>query len=329
MQTRITQMLGIKHPILQGAMAWVSLPPLVAAVSNAGGLGTLCGSIFSPDELRQQIAQIRALTDRPFAVNLMANAVCLDELMDIIVEERVAAVTYGVGNPERIIRRAKAGGVRCIPVVGSVKQAVRAERDGADAIVVGGMEGGGHVGHLSTMAMLPQVIDRVRVPVLAAGGIGDGRGLAAALTMGAEGVQMGSRFIVTQESPVPANIKQCIIAANTEDTVITGNITGIRCRVLKNRMAERFLEMEATNASKQEMMAFGYGKMHRAFVEGDEEEGSIMVGQVCGLIDDVPTCAELMDRMVEEAHQALYSTLVRVNGHRPLADLIGAQRLQV
>lgn len=326
MQTSVTRLLGIKYPILQGAMAWVSLPPLVAAVSNAGGLGTLCGSIFTPDQLKEQIARIKELTDRPFAVNLMANAVHLDGLMDVIVAEKATAVTYGVGNPEKIIRRAKEAGILCIPVVGAVKQATRAERDGADAIVVAGMEGGGHVGYLSTMPMLPLVLDRVKVPVLAAGGISDGRGLAAALTMGAEGIQMGSRFIVTRESPVPLSIKQRIIASSIEDTVITGNITGIRCRVLKNRMAERFLAMEA---SKPEMMAFGYGKMHRAFVEGDADEGSVMVGEVCGLIDDIPTCAELLERMVREAYQAICNTLVRVNRHEPLPELLSASPRQV
>jgi enoyl-[acyl-carrier protein] reductase II len=325
LQTRATRLLGIKYPIFQGAMAWVSLPPLVAAVSNAGGLGTLCGSIFDPDGLLQQIRQIKAQTERPFAVNLMANAVHLDALMDVIVDQGIVAVTYGVGNPHKIIQRAKAAGILCIPVVGSVQQAVRAERDGADAIVVAGMEGGGHVGHVSTMAMLPQVVDRVKAPVLAAGGIADGRGLAAVLTIGAEGVQMGSRFIVTKESPVPLGIKQRIIRSHTEDTVITGNITGIRCRVLRNRMAEKFLEMEATKESKEAMMAFGYGKMHRAFVEGDDEEGSVMVGEACGLIDDIPTCAELMQRMVDDAHNAMRAALARTNGYRPLPrEMVGA-----
>lgn len=305
MKTRITELLGIKYPIFQGAMAWVSYPELVAAVSNAGGLGILAGGMYEPPELREAIREVKNLTDKPFGVNLLAGSPIINENVDVIIEEQPAAVTYGIGNPEAIMKRIKPTEIKAIPVIPSVKHALRAEADGADAMVISGMEGGGHVGYIGTLPLVPQAARAVSIPILAAGGIADSYGLAAALALGAEGVQMGSRFVVCQESPVPMSIKEKINGSKIEDTVITGNITGLRCRVLKNRLSEEFLKLEQIKASKEVMGAFGAGKMRQAFVYGDENDGSIMVGQVCGMMNNIPTCKELMDTMVSEAEKHL------------------------
>jgi enoyl-[acyl-carrier protein] reductase II len=298
-------MLGIKYPIFQGAMAWVSFPELVAAVSNAGGLGILAGTMYEPKELREAIREVKGLTDKPFGVNLLAGSPVIEENMEVIMEEKPAAVTYGIGNPQAIIKRVKETEIKAIPVIPSVRHALRAEKDGADAMVISGIEGGGHVGYIGTLPLVPQAADAVKVPILAAGGIADGRGLAAALTLGAEGVQMGSRFVVSRESPVPLSVKQKVMSSNVEDTVITGNITGLRCRVLKNKLAEEFLKLEQLKASREVMAAFGTGKMRQAFVQGDEVDGSIMIGQVCGMIREVPTCKEIIEEMVSEAREHL------------------------
>ncbi len=305
MKTRITEMLKIEYPIFQGAMAWVSYPQLVAAVSNAGGLGILAGGMYEPLEMREAIREVKSLTDKPFGVNLLAGSPVIEQNMDVIMEEKPAAVTYGIGNPEAIIKRVKETEIKAIPVIPSVRHALRAEKNGADAMIIEGMEGGGHVGYIGTLPLVPQVAEAVKVPILAAGGISDGRGLAAALALGAEGVQMGSRFVVCQESPVPMGIKKRVIEANIEDTIITGNITGLRCRVLKNRLAEEFLKLEEMNASKEAMAAFGAGKMRQAFLYGDEVDGSIMIGQVCGKIKDIPSCREIVETMVREAEERL------------------------
>ncbi len=305
MKTRITELLGIKYPIIQGAMAWVSYPQLVAAVSNAGGLGILAGTMYEPVELRSAIEEIKSLTDKPFGVNLLAGSPIIEQNMDVIMEEKPVAVTYGIGNPGAIIKKVKQTDIKAIPVIPSVKHALRAENDGADAMVISGMEGGGHVGYIGTLPLVPQVADAVKIPILAAGGIADGRGLAASLALGAEGIQMGSRFVVCQESPVPLNIKEKVMESKIEETVITGNITGLRCRVLKNRLAEEFLKLEELNSSKEVMSAFGMGKMRQAFVYGDEVDGSIMIGQVCGLIKGIPTCKELMEGIVRDAEEYL------------------------
>ena len=269
METRITKMLGIEYPIFQGAMAHVSSTyHLPAAVSNGGGLGILAtGSQMEPGELRGQIRRLKENTTAPYGVNVVATNPHLQEILEIIAEEGAAVATYGIGNPEKIIKALKPVGIKCIPVIPSLKWAVRAEQDGADALIIEGMESGGHVGFIATLPLVPLVVDAVKVPVIAAGGIGDSRGFAASLALGADGIQMGSRFIVTKESRVPALTKQAITEAAGEDTVITGNITGLRCRVLRNRLAEEMLKLEGKGASR-EMARFGSGKMYSAFVEG-------------------------------------------------------------
>lgn len=305
MKTRITELFGIEYPIIQGAMAWVSFSPLVAAVSEAGGLGILGGTIFDPPTMRENIRKVKELTKKPFGVNILAKSPIVDDLLDVIIEEGVEVVTYGLGNPKHIIERLKPTGIKSMPVVPTVKAAVRAEEDGADAVVVSGMEGGGHVGSLTTFILIPQVRDRVKIPVVAAGGIGDGSGIASALLLGADGVQVGTRFICTKECPAHENSKRAIISADAEDTLVTGNITGLPVRALRNRMTETFAKMEEMKRPAWEMAFFGSGKMFKAFVEGDVEDGSVMAGQVCGMINDIPSVKELIERMVKEAEEAI------------------------
>lgn len=305
MKTRITELLGIKYPIIQGAMAWVSLPSLVAAVSNAGGLGILGASFMLPDELREGIREVKRLTQRPFAVNFMPENPLLEELLDIIIEEKVPIASYGKGNPKRIIERTKPHNIINLPTMGAVRHAIKAEQDGADAIIVQGTEGGGHTGFVASSILVPMVAERVKIPVVAAGGFGDGRGLVAALALGAEGISMGSRFLTTQECPIPLHAKEWIVRSSEEDTVVTDNLTGVRCRVLRNKFAEGLLEMKERNVSPWEMMQHARGRFRKAFLEGDLEEGSIACGQVAGLITDIPTCKGLIDRIVKEAEEII------------------------
>ena len=301
-------MLGIKYPIFQGAMAHVSSTfHLPAAVSNAGGLGILAtGSQMKPDELRNQIRLLKEHTNAPYGVNVVATHPHLEEILETIAVEGAFVATYGIGNPEKIIRALKPSGIKCIPVIPSLKWAVRAEQDGADALIIEGMESGGHVGYIATLPLVPQVVDAVNIPIVAAGGIADARGLVAALALGAEGIQMGSRFIVTKESRVPTLTKRAIVEASIEDTVITGNITGLRCRVLNNNLAKEMIKLEKKGAS-QEMARFGSGKMYSAFVEGDPVNGSVMLGQVCGMIREELSVRDLLEQTIHEATNIIRS----------------------
>jgi enoyl-[acyl-carrier protein] reductase II len=313
MKTRITELLGIKYPIIQGAMTWVSFPPLVAAVSNAGGLGILGAAFMAPEQLRENIRQIKDMTDKPFGVNFMPDNPIVDQLLDVILEERVPVASYGRGNPKQIIERVKPHEIIALPTLGSLKHALRAEQDGADAVIVQGTEGGGHTGHIATMVLTPLVASRVKIPVVAAGGIGNGRGLAAALALGAEGISMGSRFIVTKEAPVPEHVKRYLIDKSEEDTVVTDNLTGVRCRVIKNDFAKRIMDMAKSKVDPWEMMQYGVGRIRKAYVEGDLEWGSMAFSQACGLIDDIPSCQELLDCIVTEAEEIMKSMGKRVN----------------
>jgi enoyl-[acyl-carrier protein] reductase II len=313
MKTRITELLGIKYPIIQGAMTWVSFPPLVAAVSNAGGLGILGAAFMTPEQLRENIRQIKDMTDKSFGVNFMPDNPIVDQLLDVILEERVPVASYGRGNPKRIIERVKPYGIIALPTLGSLKHALRAEQDGADAVIVQGTEGGGHTGHIATMVLTPLVASRLKIPVVAAGGIGNGRGLAAALALGAEGISMGSRFIVTKEAPVPEHVKRYLVEKSEEDTVVTDNLTGVRCRVIKNDFAKRIMEMAKNKVDPWEMMQYGVGRIRKAYVDGDLEWGSMAFSQACGLIDDIPSCQELLDCIVSEAEEIMKSMGKRVN----------------
>lgn len=307
MKTDITEMLGIEHPIIQGAMSWVSFPPLVAAVSNAGGLGILGAAFMKPDELHRNIKKIKDKTDKPFGVNFMADNPLIDELLDVIVDEKVKVASYGKGNPQKVIERTKPHGIINLPTMGALRHAIRAEKDGADAVIIQGTEGGGHTGFIATSILVPLVVSKLKIPVVAAGGIANGRGLVAALALGAEGVSMGSRFIVTEEAPVPNHVKKHILERTEEDTIITDNFTGVRCRVIRNSFSDSLQELVRNNRDPWEIMKKGVGKIRKAYVEGDIDRGSLTFGQVCGLIQEIPTCQELIDDIVQEAEEVMKS----------------------
>jgi len=307
MKTRITEMLNIRYPIIQGGMVHVAEPPLSAAVSNAGGLGILTGSLWEPDELSKKIRETKKLTDEPFALNFTPTCEHLEENLDVCIQEKVSAVTYGRGRRTTDLVSGKLWphGILSIPVVATVKQACRVEEEGAHAVIVSGSEAGGHVSRVSTMAVLPLVTERVGIPVIAAGGFGDGRGLAAALALGAEAIQMGTRFICTKESVAHPATKDMILGASESDTIVTGEITGLRIRVLKNRLTEAFEDLEERRAPAGDFNRLGLGKLRMGLVDGDTDQGSVPAGQIAGLVDDLPSCEELLQRMVREAGEAL------------------------
>ena len=307
MRTKITEMMGIKYPVFQGGMAWGAEPSLAAAVSNAGGLGTVTGSYYAPETLAQKIQEAKKLTTRPFAVNFTPGCLNLEENLEVCIQEKVAAVTYGRGRhtTDLVITHLKSSGIRCFPVAGSVKHALRAQTEGADGVIVSGAEGGGHVGRINSLVLLALVARELRVPIIAAGGFADGRGVAAALALGAEAVQMGTRFMCTQESPANPKVKQMLLDATEEDTVVTGHVTGIRMRCLQNQLSKLYEDLADKKAAPSEFDRVGVGKLRAALVEGDTEWGSVPCGQVVGLINDLPTCQALMERIMAEAEQAL------------------------
>ncbi|MBU9739652.1 enoyl-[acyl-carrier-protein] reductase FabK [Diplocloster agilis] len=301
MKTRVTELLNIKYPIIQGGMAWVAEHSLAAAVSQAGGFG-LIGAANAPVEVvREEIRKARELTDQPFGVNIMLLSPHAKDIAQMVTEENVAAVTTGAGNPEPYIPMWKEAGIRVIPVVASVALAKRMEKHGADAVVAEGCESGGHIGQTTTMALVPQVADAVRIPVIAAGGIGDGRGMAAALMLGAEAVQMGTRFVVAEESIVHENYKQKIIKARDIDSEVTGLTTGHPVRSLRNQMTREYLRMEQEGASFEELEYMTLGSLRKAVMDGDVKGGTVMAGQIAGLVKKEQTCAEIIQEMLSEA----------------------------
>ena len=303
MKTEITELLGIEYPIIQGGMAWVAEHHLAAAVSNAGGLG-LIGAASAPAEwVREQVREAKKLTDKPFGVNIMLMSPYADEVAQVIVEEGVQVVTTGAGSPEKYMKMWKEAGVKVIPVVSSVALAKRMERYGADAVVAEGCESGGHVGETTTMALVPQVVDAVNIPVIAAGGIADGRGVAAAFMLGAKAVQIGTRFVVTEEAVVHENYKERIMKAKDIDTRVTGKSVGHPVRALRNEMTKKYLELENGGASGDELQLLTLGGLRKAVVEGDVKNGSVMAGQIAGLIKDKMTCKELVEKLVKEAEE--------------------------
>lgn len=305
MQTRITELLGIRYPILQGGMAWVAEYHLAAAVSEAGGLGII-GAANAPAEwVREQIRETKKRTDKPFGVNVMLMSPHAEEVAQVIAEEGVAVVTTGAGNPEKYMECWKAKGIKVIPVVASVALAKRMERCGADAVVAEGCESGGHVGESTTMTLVPQVADSVEIPVIAAGGIADGRGMAAALMLGAEGVQMGTRFVASTECQVHPNYKEKVLKARDIDTRVTGRTTGHPVRALRNEMTKRYLELEAAGAGPEELEELTLGGLRRAVVEGDIRHGSVMAGQIAGLLKDELPCREILETILAETEKVL------------------------
>ena len=301
MKTEITELLGIQYPIIQGGMAWVAEHHLAAAVSEAGGLG-LIGAANAPAEwVREQIRAAKNLTEQPFGVNIMLMSPYADEVAQVVAEEGVKVVTTGAGSPEKYMEQWKQSGIRVIPVVASVALAKRMERCGADAVVAEGCESGGHVGESTTMALVPQVVDAVQIPVIAAGGIADGRGIAAAFMLGAKAVQMGTRFIATQEAQVHESYKNQVLRAKDIDTRVTGRSTGHPVRALRNEMTKRYLELEQEGASFEELEQLTLGGLRRAVVEGDVRMGSMMAGQCAGLVREILPCSELVPQLMQEA----------------------------
>ena len=304
-KTALSELLGIEHPIVQGGMAWVSTAELVAAVSEAGGLGILAAGNASPNYVHDQIRQTIAMTSKPFGLNIPLFTPYLDEILDICIEERVAVVATGAGSPGTFIPQLKEAGLKVMPVVSSVALAKRLERMGADVLVAEGMESGGHIGDVGTLPLVPQLVDAVKVPVIAAGGIADGRGLAAALALGAAGVQMGTRFIATTECIAHQNYKEKIVKARDRSTMTTGYSLGHPVRAIRNPMARKFGEMENISCSEEEIIEFGTGKLRLAVEEGDLVNGSLMAGQSSGVVQDIVTVKEVIERMVAEAEQII------------------------
>ena len=308
MKTEITKLLDIEYPILQGGMAWVAEYHLAAGVSNAGGLGII-GAANAPAEwVREQIRAAKKLTDKPFGVNVMLMSPYAEDVARVIAEEGVKVVTTGAGNPEKYMELWKSAGVKVIPVVASVALAKRMQRCGADAVIAEGCESGGHVGESTTMALVPQVVDAVDIPVIAAGGIADGRGIAAAFMLGARGVQMGTHFITTDECQVHENYKAQILRAKDIDTRVTGRSTGHPVRTLRNEMTRVYLEKETEGASFEELEALTLGGLRRAVQEGDVKTGSVMAGQSAGLVKETCSCKELVQRLVKETETLLKGT---------------------
>lgn len=305
MQTEINNLLEIEYPIIQGGMAWVAEHHLAAAVSEAGGFGLIGAANAPADWVREQIRKTKELTDRPFGVNVMLMSPYADEVARVIAEEGVKAVTTGAGNPEKYMELWKERNIKVIPVVASVALAKRMERCGADAVVAEGCESGGHIGESTTMALVPQVVDAVDIPVIAAGGIGDGRGIAAAFMLGAKGVQMGTRFVVTKECQVHPAYKERIIRAKDIDTRVTGRSTGHPIRALRNDMTKAYLQKEQEGASTEELELLASGALRRAVQEGDIHNGSLMSGQIAGLIKEEVSCKQLIDTLVSQTKEAL------------------------
>jgi enoyl-[acyl-carrier protein] reductase II len=316
-KTRITELLGIKYPIIQGAMGWIASPKLVAAVSNAGGLGILAAVLWSPSNLKTNIRLTRELTDKPFGVNFTPDHPHVDEMIDVLIEEKIPVASYGLGNPKRLIERCKRAGILCLPTVGSIKHAIRAEQDGVDALVCQGTEGGGSTGYFALMCFIPQAIDRIKIPVVAAGGISDGRGLAAALVLGAEGIEMGTRFMVTQESPAHANVKQKILESEGEDAIAAISVHGLQARFIscQNISADEVRKRgDELKAGGRRLFNPLLGKMGRkVLMDGDFTEGNIPAGQGVGSIRDIPTCNELIERIVLEAETILHRTVDKLS----------------
>lgn len=306
MKTKVTELLQIEYPIIQGGMAWVAEHHLAAAVSEAGGFGLIGAASAPPEIVREEIRKAKELTDIPFGVNIMLLNPNADEVAKIVVEEGIQAVTTGAGNPEKYMPMWKEAGVKVIPVVASVAMAKRMERYGADAVVAEGMEAGGHIGNQTTMALIPQIVDAVNIPVIAAGGIGDGRGVAASFMLGAEGVQMGTRFVVADESIVHDNYKDRIVKAKDIDSVVTGQSTGHPVRCLRNQMTKEYIKKEQEGVPFEELERMTLGSLRKAVMDGDILNGTVMAGQIAGLVSKRQSCKEILQEIMTEAEKLLH-----------------------
>lgn len=305
MKTRITELLGIEYPIIQGGMAWVAEHHLAAAVSNAGGLGLIGAASAPEDVIRAEIRAAKELTDKPFGVNVMLLSPYADEVAKVVVEEGIKVVTTGAGNPGKYMAMWKEAGIKVIPVVASVALARMMEKAGADAVVAEGTESGGHIGAATTMTLVPQVVDAVNIPVIAAGGIADGRGLAAAMMLGAEAVQMGTRFCVAKECICHENYKEKIVKAKDIDSTVTGRTHGHPIRCLRNQMTREYLRLEAEGAGFEELEHLTLGSLRNAVMDGDIKHGTVMAGQIAGLVKKEESCKEIIDDIMTGAEKLL------------------------
>lgn len=305
MKTKITELLGIQYPLLQGGMAWVSEAVLAASVSNAGGVGLIAGGSADAEYIRSQIRKAKELTDRPFGVNIMLMSPHAEDLAQLVIEEKVAVVTTGAGNPGKYIENWHKAGIKVIPVVPSVGLARRMERSGADAVIAEGCESGGHIGELTTMTLVPQVVDAVQIPVIAAGGIADGRGIAAAYMLGAQGVQLGTRFLCAQECQIHPHYKELVLKAKDTDSAVTGRNAGRPVRQVRNAFTKKIQQLEREYADPEEFEALTVGSLRKAVQDGNLQEGSFMAGQIAGMVHKVQPAKEIIEEMFTQAEQLL------------------------
>ena len=295
----ITELLNIKYPIIQGGMAWIADASLAVGVSEAGGLGIISG-VGPTEVVRAQIRKAKEITDKPFGVNVMLMQDNADEIARLVCDEKVPVVTTGAGSPGKYIEMWKSHGIKVIPVVPSVAIAKRMEKFGADAVIAEGMESGGHIGQTTTMSLVPQVVDAVNIPVIAAGGIGDGRGIAASFMLGAVGVQMGTRFLVSNECNVHKNYKEKVLKAKDIETEVTGTSTSHPVRVLRNKLTREYIKIEKSNSNSEKLESLTRGALRKAVIEGDTENGSVMAGQIAGLVKKEQSCKEIIEELMTE-----------------------------
>lgn len=305
MKTKITELLGIKYPIIQGGMAWIADSSLAAAVSNAGGAGIIAGGSAPIDYLRDEIRRAKELTDKPFGVNIMLMSPNAEDLAQLVIDEKVAFVTTGAGNPGKYMAAWKDAGIKIIPVIPTVALAKRMERAGADAVVAEGTESGGHIGENTTICLVPQVVDAVSIPVIAAGGIADGRGMAAAFMLGAEGVQIGTRFLVADECNIHDNYKELVLNAKDTDSIVTGRFTGHPCRGIKTKFAKSLLTFERDGGTPEEFEEKTLGSLRKAVQDGNIDEGSFLAGAISGLVNERMSCKEIVEEIITDAKKLL------------------------
>lgn len=305
MKTRITELLGIEYPILQGGMAWIAESTLASAVSNGGGAGIIAGGSAPIDYLRNEIRKTKELTDKPFGVNIMLMSPNADDLAQLVIDEKVPFVTTGAGNPAKYMKDWKANDIKVIPVVATVNLARRMERSGADAVIAEGTESGGHIGENTTMCLVPQVVDAVSIPVIAAGGIADGRGIGASFMLGAEGVQVGTRFLASEEVQINPVYKELVLKASDTDSIVTGRFTGHPCRNIKTKFSKRLQTFERDGGTPEEFEEITLGSLRKAVQDGNIEEGSFLCGSIAGMIKEVKPCADIIKEMFDQAEKLL------------------------
>lgn len=305
MQTKITELLGIKYPIFQGGMAWIAESTLAAAVSNAGGAGIIAGGSAPVEYIREQIHRAKELTDKPFGINIMLMSPNADDLAQLVIDEKIPFITTGAGNPGKYMEKWLEAGIKVIPVVPSVALAKRMERSGAAAVIAEGTESGGHIGENTTMCLVPQVVDAVNIPVIAAGGIADGRGIAASFMLGAEGVQVGTRFLACEECQIHPTYKELVIGAKDTDSIVTGRMTGHPCRNVKTKFAKKLQGFEKDGGTPEEFEKITVGSLRKAVQDGNLEEGSFLCGAIAGMINEIKPAKDIIEEMFEQAEKLL------------------------